>query len=354
MEALGQASQIQQAIDDDNLKRALKLAEDSEEDPAHRKDPEVYFLKAKVMYELMKDEFWLKKNPEAVKIGTKALQKGKRYNDEKILSGYNDVVDNYVSLNDMLAEVNYGINKYTKAFREYMTGYELNGNLRSYFLAGKCAMYNADTVLGEKHYNHSILETNEAHFKEEETYKEVLEGYLYFIDKYWRKEKWDSANTYLIQARKVYGPGAKLDFYQKEVAKAQIADLPPSSLMMEIIETNLGYFPKDTFFIRKHNALYLYQIRNNISNKNYAMADSLINQMTAEKVYRYSNEHADFYKKNDQFVGEEANHVYWAIANYYSKYNHTPASNYLAQRYVTSTLEGNSEEDLKNLSLIHI
>ncbi|MCB0734395.1 MAG: hypothetical protein KDC76_07435, partial [Bacteroidetes bacterium] len=42
----GQADRILQAIEDGNYKRALSLAEESEEDPEYKKDPEVYFLKA--------------------------------------------------------------------------------------------------------------------------------------------------------------------------------------------------------------------------------------------------------------------------------------------------------------------
>jgi len=346
--SFGQAYRIEQALNDNNPKRALKLATDSEEDPQYRKDPEVYFLKAKVLYELMRDEFWLKKNPEAIKEGTKAIDKGKRYNEGKILSGYHDVVDNFVSLNDMLGENNYKINKYNKAYRDYMTGYEMNGNLRSYFMAGKCAMYNLDTAMGEEHYERAISLTNEAQIKGENIYPEIQEGYLYYIDKFWRQQKWDSASYYLDQARKVYGAGVKLDFYQKEVSKARIAELPPSNLMMDIINKNLEYFPTDTFFVRKQNALYLYQIRTYVATNARIMADSLVNQMTAEKVFRFSNKNAKFYKKNDPFVAEEANHVYWAIANYFNKHEHIQASNYLAERYVMATVEGKTDADLKD------
>ena len=49
----GQTDRIAQAIEDNNLKRALKLAEDAEEDPLYKKNPEVYFLKAQVYFNII-------------------------------------------------------------------------------------------------------------------------------------------------------------------------------------------------------------------------------------------------------------------------------------------------------------
>jgi len=153
-----------------------------------------------------------------------------------------------------------------------MTSYGLNGNKLSYFEAGKCAMFNLDTAIGEKHYSQVVNWSNENFLKEEKAEKGMINAYLYFVDKYWSREKYDSANFYLEHGRKIFGGSDRLDYYQKEVAKQQIADLPPSNLMMEIIQKNLSYFPQDTFFIHKENALYLYQIRTQIKNQNQVYA----------------------------------------------------------------------------------
>jgi len=339
-----QSDRILQALEDDNPKRALKIAMDSEEDPEFKKDPEIYFLKAAVIYELMKDEFWLKKNPDAVQIGIKAIKKGKGKAEGKILAGFDEVVANYVVLNNMLGNNEFKINKYGKAYRTYMTSHELNEDKISFYHAGKCALYNIDTALGEKHYLKVIHWSNEDFLSDKKPDPEMVNAYLYFIDKYWSRQKYDSANFYLDFGRKIFGASDRLDFYQKEVAKQQIAELPPSSLMMEIIQKNLDYFPQDTFFIRKENALYVYQIRTQIANKNQAITDSLINQFTASKVFRASGKFASYYKKHDPFIGKEISHVYWALANYYNQNEHIEASNYLAERYVQTTLEENTPE----------
>lgn len=342
-EAFGQADKIKQAMDDQNPKRALKLAEDSEADPEFRKDAEIYFLKAAVIYELLKDEFWLKKNPEAIDIAVKSIQKGKSKAGDQVLSGYDEVVAKFVELNNVSAFADYKINKYSKAYRTYMTSYELNGDERSYFEAGRSALYNLDTALGESHYFRVIDWVNEAQMNGRAPEKELSEAYLYFINKYWTKQRYDSANFYLEQARKIYGASEKLDFFQKEVAMQQIAQLPPSTFMMEIIQKNLTYFPTDTFFVRKENALYLYQIRQAVGRNDLPAADSLINSMTASKIYRNSGKHAAFYKEHDPFLGKEPDHVYWALAGYYNEHGHHEASNYLAYRYVLATTEQKDE-----------
>lgn len=347
-ETYAQADKIKQAIDDQNPKRALKLAEDSEADPEFRKDPEIYFLKAKVIYELLKDEFWLKKNPEATDIAVKSIQKGKSKAGDAVLSGYDDVVAKFVELNNVSAYADFKINKYSKAYRTYMTSYELNGDKRSYFEAGRSSLYNLDTALGESHYFRVIDWVNEAHMDGRAAEKELSEAHLYFINKYWVKERYDSANYYLEQARKIYGASEKLDFFQKEVAKQQIAELPPSSLMMEIIQKNLTYFPTDTFFIRKENALYLYQIRQAVGRNDLASADSMINGITASKVFRSGSKHAAFYKEHDPFIGSEPDHVYWALAGYFNEHDHNQASNYLAYRYVVATVDQKTPEAMQN------
>jgi hypothetical protein len=345
--AFGQSDKIKQAMEDQNPKRALKLAEDAELDPEFKKDPEIYFLKAEVMYELMKDEFWLKKNPNAVEDGIKAIQKGKSKADDKILSGYDDIVAKYVALNNMLGESEFNINKYSKAYRVYMTSFGLNSDTTAYYEAGKNMMYAADTAIGEEHYSNLVSWINEKSLSHKITNPALVEAFLYYIDKHWAKERYDSANMYLEQARRIFGASDKLDFYQKEVAKQQIADLPPSNLMMEIIDKNLGYFPTDTFFIRKQNALYLHLIRTYLSNNDLAATDSMINQMAAEKLYRYSSKYAAIYKEEDQFVSKELDHMYWSLAAYYNKYEHTQASNYLATRYVKATATAQNDQSIK-------
>ena len=96
----GQTDKIAQAIEDDNLKRALKLAEDAEEDPLYKKNPEVYFLKAEVYFKIIRDPFLSSKYPEALKMGIKALKKGKYKADGEFFPEFLPLVDSFVMLSN--------------------------------------------------------------------------------------------------------------------------------------------------------------------------------------------------------------------------------------------------------------
>ncbi|MCB0735619.1 MAG: CAP domain-containing protein, partial [Bacteroidetes bacterium] len=346
---------ILQAIEDGNYKRALSLAEESEEDPEYKKDPEVYFLKAEALLELMKDEFWLKKNPEALKMGLKALDKGKsRTEDNTIWPEYSELVDKYVELNDMEAYNNYRVNRFSKAIGQYLKSNELNGNKISLFWAGKCYVTSGDTAEGEKIYLSVIYWANEQKAEGKKVSDKLLEPYVHFADKYWTSKKLDSANMYLVSARKIFGGTPKIDYYQKEIAKQQIDELPPSSLMMEVIQRALNDFPTDTFFVRKENALYVYLLRTYYDNKDTAALDTMLDEFTNQKIFRSESEHASKFKESDQFLDNKAENVIWKLVTYYSKYDHIPMSNFMCHRYIQQTATSQSKEDIKKRYLVII
>ncbi|MBI1305348.1 MAG: hypothetical protein GC181_01900 [Bacteroidetes bacterium] len=345
--AFAQADRIRQALNDGNAKRAMNLAEEAEADPEFKKDPEIYFLKAEANYELMKDMYYLKKNPDALKTGIRAIEKGKSKNGEKILAGYDELVDKYVDLNDTVAFNEYRTNRYAKAAGIYQTSYELNGNRKSYFWMGKCLIGAEDTAAGEQIYNSIINFCNEQKVMGRKSDKLYEEAYIYFADKYWAKQNYDSANVYLIWARKNYGGNVKLDYYQKQIAKQRIAEIPPSSLMMEIIQDALSYFPKDTFFIEKENALYLYLMRNDLGNKDTIALDTMLDEFIADKIYRNESKDVKFYTQYDQFVESKAENVIWKLVAYYSKYEHPDIMNYLCHKYIKQTAASTKKEDMK-------
>ena len=316
--AFGQADKIQLALEDGNLKRALNLAESSMEDPEFKKDPSVFYAAAEAYFAIYNDEYLGQKYPEALSLGIKALEKGRLKNNGEHLDEYSELVDKYVAENNKEAASQYKINKYTKAIKFYETSFDLNGDMYAYFWMGKCYLLAEDTLMGEEHYSRSIVWANEAHIKGQTVDSTMHEAYIYYADQYWGQQKYDSANLYLESARKVFGANPRIDYFQKEVTMEQINQLPPSSLMMEKIKYILGYFPLDTFFIQKENALYLYLMRNNFSNQDTAGLDTMLARFAAEKVERANSPLVNQYKKSDQFVEAKSENVWWKLVKYKS------------------------------------
>lgn len=342
-----QSDRIILAIEDGNLKRALKLAETSAEDDEFKKDPEVYFLTAEVYYKIMDDQFLSSKYPDALKDGIKALEKGRRLNNGEFYPEYDDLVNNYVAKNNEEAARQYKINKFTKAVKFYETSYELNGDMTAVYWMGKNWLMQTDTAQAEVYYKQVIAWSNDQKLEGKAVPQVISDAYIHFADKYWLSQKYDSANVFLESARKVFGGNAKIDYFQKEVTKQQIDMLPPSSLMMEKIKYILGFFPTDTLFLQKENALYLYLLRNHYSNNDTSSLDTMLKVFTDEKVERSASKLVNQYKKGDQFIEDKPENVLWKLVKYYSKFDHPEISNYVAHKYIQQSAKDASVESLK-------
>jgi len=342
----GQTDRIAQAIEDNNLKRALKLAEDAEEDPLYKKNPEVYFLKAQVYFNIIRDPFLSSKFPDALKIGIKALKKGKYKADGEYFPEYLPLVDSFVMLSNERGAGDYGINKYTGAIKSYKTSFELNGDMTAVYWIGKCWLMQEDTTIGEEEYNKVVVWSREQHMKEFDVPEVVSESFVYYADKYWRKRQFDSANVYLESARKIFGGNPRIDYFQKEITKQQIQTLPPSSLMMEKIKYILQFFPTDTLFVKKENALYLYLMRNHFSNNDSAKLDTMIKHFCSEKVDRSASKLVNQYKKSDQFVASKTENVMWGLVKYFSKFDYPALVDYIGYKYINATAKEPTPESM--------
>lgn len=340
---------MKQAMEDENYKRVQKIFDASMEDSKLRKNPELYLLHAAALYELMKDPYYLKKNPDAFKEAMKMVTKAKALDkDEEVFFDYEDLVDKYVEVNNMLGKEYYDINKYGKARRTYRQSYSLNGNLHAYYMEALAALKAIDTTFAEEQYDKLIVKYDDEFRRTEVSKGFEIDPYLYFVDKYWNRARYDSANYYLESARKIFGSQERLDYFQMEVAKAQIASLPPSSLMMEVIQRNLNYFPRDSFLIYKENALYLYMIRTALSTQQYIKADTMISQMAKSKVLRSTTDLAPDFKIIDAFYESKFENVIWKLCSYYFKYDHVQAGEYTADMYIRATTQDTTIEALQS------
>ncbi len=352
--SFGQIDRIEEAIEADNLKRALKLAEDAEEDDLLKKSPEVYFLKAQIYFKIIRHEFLSAKYEDALKLGIKSLEKGKYKADGEFFPEYLPLVDSFVKLNNEKGALEYKINKFTKAIKTYEKSFELNGDMSAIYWRGKSYMMSFDTTYGEKEYNKVIVYCNEQKAEGNDVDPVMSDAFVYYADKYWQAQKYDSANVYLESARKVFGGNPRIDYFQKEVTKQQINQLPPSSLMMEKIKYILNIFPTDTVFVKKENALYLYLMRNHFDNGDLVALDTMLASFAMEKVDRHGSKLLNQYKKSDQFIEEKVENVLWKLVKYYSKFDYPEISNYIAQRYIESTAKEKTPEMLQARYLVII
>lgn len=333
----------EEAIIDSFYERAYKLTTDAMEDEIVKKDPLTYYLRAISIYHLSKEPFFIKKNPEPIKDACKMVIKGRDKDKDKRYEGrFDEFIADLVIANNLLAEEEYKVNRYSKAIKIYTLSHSLNGDTMAFFMIGKSYQMSADTPNALHYYKRLVNMYNEDNKSGKVIENPIVDPFLFLTDYQWVKKNYDSANYYLDVARSIFGEAnSKINFYQYLIAKDQITNQPPSSLMMDIIKKALVYSPSDTFLIKKENALALYLIRNAIDAGGFKDADSMIFRFARAKAIKSNNPALQNLKDIDIFLQPYSENVMWKMCDYYYVNTHDKASAYLAKIYILRTATPN-------------
>jgi len=333
----------EEAIIDSFYERAYKLTTDAMEDEIVKKDPLTYYLRAISIYHLSKEPFFIKKNPEPIKDACKMVIKGRDKDKDKRYEGrFDEFIADLVIANNLLAEEEYKVNRYSKAIKIYTLSHSLNGDTMAFFMIGKSYQMSADTPNALHYYKRLVNMYNEDNKSGKIIENPIVDPFLFLTDYQWVKKNYDSANYYLDVARSIFGEAnTKINFYQYLIAKDQITNQPPSSLMMDVIKKALVYSPSDTFFIKKENALALYLIRNAIDAGGFKDADSMIFRFARAKAIKSNDPALQSLKDIDIFLQPYSENVMWKMCDYYYVNTHDKASAYLAKIYILRTATPN-------------
>lgn len=344
-----QVYKMKEAVDMGNFKRLEKVCLDALEDKDLKKKPETYFYLSQAYIEQAKDEFYLEKNEDAIQLAVKYMLKGKKRDGgrEMLEEDFSEVRDEVVKRQIEQAETQYNINKMAKAVKLFNLAYELDSSNRyPYYMAGKSAIGYQDSVTGEPIYK-QLLEWYAADLEQGvEDAEQVVDPYIYFIDKYWKSNKYDSAKYMIVEGREHFGNDAKINFFHKGVVLDQIKTMPPSTLMLDYVQEVLQYDPSDADLLTKENSLYIYLIKNNLKNSKTVEADTLINTFVREKVARASMDEARKIKATDVFVEKKPENVLWKLAEYFQTYRHLESAKYVLDKYIAMTAKSNSSSDI--------
>lgn len=333
----------EEAIIDSFYERAYKLTTEAMEDEIVKKDPLTYYLRAISIYHLSKEPFFIKKNPEPIKDAAKMVIKGRDKDKEKRYEGrFDEFIADLVIANNLLAEEEYKVNRYSKAIKIYSLSHSLNGDTMAFFMIGKSYQMSADTPNAVSYYKRLVNMYNEDNKTGKIIENPIVDPFLFLTDYQWVKKNYDSANYYLDVARSIFGESnTKINFYQYLIAKDQIANQPPSSLMMDVIKKAMVYSPSDTFLIKKENALALYLIRNAIDGGVFKDADTMIFRFARAKALKDNNPAFQNLRDVDIFLQPFAENVMWKMCDYYYVNTHDKASAYLAKIYISKTATPN-------------
>ena len=345
----GQIYKMKLAADEGNFKRLEKVCLDATEDKELKKKPETWYYLAQAYAGLAKDEFYFSKNPDVVKLAVKAVLKGKKRdeNEETLRGKFSDVLDDVVEAQLKEAERQYNINKMSKAAKMYQLVNNMDSTVRhAYVMKGKCLIGATDTAQGEKVYR-DIMQWYENDMVDSTSKAEQeIDPYVYFINKYWETNKFDSAKTLIANGRELFGNDAKLNFYHKKVTLEQIKGMPPSNLMLDYIQEVLNFDPTDEDLLHKENSVFIYLIKTKISSNKVAEGDKLIDRFVAEKVAKSNMEDSRKIKETDVFVEKKPENVLWKLAEYFQTYSHIESAKHTLNKYISATAKSSSSSDI--------
>jgi hypothetical protein len=344
-----QVYKMKEAVDAENFKRLEKVCLNAMEDKSLKKKPETYLYLSQAYIEQAKNEMYLEKNPDAIKLAVKYMFKGmKREGGIQLLAeDFDEVRAEVVKRQIEQAETQYKINKMANAVKLFTLAYQLDSTQRyPYYMAGRSAIAYQDTVTGEPIFKNLLLWYAADIDQHDEDAEQQVEPYVYFIDKFWKAKKYDSAKITILQAREHFGSDAKLNFFHKGVVLDQIKTMPPSSLMLNYVQEVLVHDPTDEELITKENSLYIYLIKNNFTNNRRVETDTLISTFIREKVAKAFTKKARSIKVTDVFVEKKAENVLWKLTEYFHTYSHTESAKYVLDKYISLTANSISPLDV--------
>lgn len=345
----GQIYKMEDAVEDSNFKRLEKVCLSALEEREFSKKPVVYYYLSQAYVELSKDPTYFEKNEDAVKLATKYMLKGMRKDEgnSELNSNFDDVKEAVMKRQTEEAMAQYNINKKSKAAQYFSLVNQIDSTNRfAYYMTGKSFIESLDTAMGEVIYTNLMQWYNDDLASGVKDAEQEIDPHVYYIDKYWREAKYDSAKLLISNGRKLFGNNAKLNFYQKTVILDQIKNMPPSQLMLDYVQEALVYNLTDDVLLHKENSIFIYLIKNKVVAENWVETDSLINTFVRQKVAKSSLKDAQKIKETDVFVEKKADNVLWKLAEYYQTYGHLETAKPVLDKYIESTAKSDSSVDI--------
>ena len=347
-DAYAQLEKLEIAAADQNYMRLLKVASDATEVKELKKMPEVYYYLSQSYVNLAQDERYLQKNPDAIKKAVSFMLKGiKKDNGKEVLNSKFEVVrDMVVENNDREAFKQYNTNKYAKAAKMYGQSYQIDTTRKgSYFLQAKSYLGASENSSAEIIYKDLIKRYREDYTNGIKVKNIEVDPLVYFIDKFWKASKYDSAIALITEGIELHGNDAKLNFYLRKITTDIIKDMPPSKLMLDYVQEVLFYVPTAEEFLQKENSIYIYLIKNSITNNLWSESDTIINQFVREKIQKNKLKQSIRIKETDIFIEKKTENVLWKLAEYFEHYSHYKSASYVLEKYISYTTEGDQPSD---------
>jgi tetratricopeptide (TPR) repeat protein len=279
---------IDDAISKKQWKRALSLSESAIKKPESSKMAWAWFGKAKALYEMSRDQDYVRKNPSASKEAVKAALKAKNFDAKGDYSKrYATLLRDLKDQNNKEAWANYGQERFSRAIQTFKLGYELYGDTLSYAMVGVSYMRNGDIRDAIPMLKTAIRWNTDAFHDSVLLHTMVREPFEHLAKYYMDNNMYDSARSVVESGMQVFPKNPLIQEMQVKLLRHEIRTTPISQPQIMALNKALDLRPNDSFFLYSQNAYYLFRIRNAANSGELPIAETLIDEFALDKKKLY-------------------------------------------------------------------
>jgi len=326
--------------------KALKKIEKVKNDKSQTKNAEMYLLESKILLGVNDVEPDEKVKKDAVKAAIKAKLKA---DDPQFIKNNQAHYDLIGQINTDEALTYFNNKRYSKAIVLFKRSLELGqDSFAEYMLAKSYVLSKSNRRafpllddLVNKQYANYLNDGNKPGFMADAF--NIYTGILY------EKEKYDSAEFYLIMGLDMFPTDKEMLTRQKKVWYGKVGQIPLSYTLYDFLDKATQTYPFDSVFTFKKNGVYLMFISNNIKAKDFVASDSWLQRMISEKMNLSSRNPSERQKKQDYFLEKDSAIILEKLLFYFGNFKELEAQNIIFERYTNAKFGKSSEASLKHL-----
>ena len=272
------------ALSKKQFERALSVSEKACKNPETSKFAWPWFIKANALYELGKDQDFVRKNPGWLKEAVKSALKAKGFDKSgKYTSQFSGLLRNLKDANNKEAWSNFGQEKYFRAIQSFRFGYDLAGDTLSYAMMGVSYLLAGESREALPVLREAVRRNVDAFRDSVLLHTMVREPFEHLARYYMSKNLSDSARFVVENGLDIFPKNTIIRNMQIDLLRQEVRSTPISQPQIVAINKALALRPNDSFFLYSQNAYYLFRIRNSANAGDLTEATRLLQTFAADK-----------------------------------------------------------------------
>lgn len=272
------------ALSKKQFERALSVAEKACKNPETSKFAWPWFIKANALYEMGKNQDFVRKNPGWLKEAVKSALKAKGFDKSgKYTKQFSVLLRDLKDANNKEAWSNFGQEKYFRAIQSFRFGHDLAGDTLSYAMMGVSYLLAGESREALPVLREAVRRNVDAFRDSVLLHTMVREPFEHLARYYMSKYLSDSARFVVENGLEIFPKNTIIRNMQIDLLRQEVRSTPISQPQIVAINKALALRPNDSFFLYSQNAYYLFRIRNSANAGDVTEAMRLLQTFASDK-----------------------------------------------------------------------